>query len=77
LLISLSDTKKRARGPCEFSGGAFGVDPNAPLLKGIYACAGESARVESAITNADPLKYELNYSITGSSFDPFIIRIPL
>jgi len=27
-----------------FLGGAFGVDPNAPLLRRIYASRGESAR---------------------------------
>lgn len=37
------DTKKRARGPSIFPGGASGLDPHAPLLKGIYASPGESA----------------------------------
>jgi hypothetical protein len=42
-MVSIS-TKKRARGPLIFPGGALGVEAKAPLLKWIYAQGIESAR---------------------------------
>jgi hypothetical protein len=35
IILVFVGTKKRARGPLMFPGGAFGVDPKAPLLRGI------------------------------------------
>jgi len=49
----LSGTKKRARGPSEFPGGASGLDPNTPLLKAVYACPSESASPQAADQRSD------------------------